>query len=230
MIDSSVAAILVVEDDPETRELLVDVLSRQGHVVSAAIDLASARTRVETESFDLIVLDRMLPDGSGLELIEALTEQSRRRPVLMLTARSDVGDRVTGLEAGADDYLGKPFAVAEFLARVRALLRRSRSELPEEVRIGPVAIDRLGRTVRVGTSIVSLTMREFALLDCLLTARGRALSREEILDEVWPGSGVDNSSSLEVLISRLRRKLSRSDSTFPIKTLRGFGYSLTSDP
>ncbi len=222
-------AVLVVEDDPETLEMLCEVLREAGHVVEAATDLASARRSTATTDHGLIVLDWMLPDGDGISLCRELRQSGRQTPVLMLTARGDVSDRVTGLEAGADDYLQKPFAVAELIARVNALLRRGLQQESPAIRLGAAEVDLSRRLVTIDGGEVSLTATEFSLLRLMLTNRGRALSRSEILRSIWDEETPGAEASLEVLISRLRRKLSTPDIPFPIRTHRGYGYSLSAE-
>lgn len=218
--------LLVIEDDPETLELIRDALVAAGFDVDAARDLATATERLTHNAYDAQVVDWMLPDGSGVEFCRAQRTRGCETPLLILTARADVADRVEGLEAGADDYLRKPFAVAELVARVRALTRRGRRSLSAAVTLGPVRIDSARRSVTVDGREVTLTARERALLELLLEADGKALSRSEILLAVWGEETPGAAGSLEVIVCRLRRKLSTDAHSFPIETHRGFGYSV----
>lgn len=218
--------VLIVEDHDETRELLAAALRDEGHVVVPAADLADARDRLAGGRPDVVVLDWMLPDGEGVELCRELRAAADATPVLLLTARGDVDDRVRGLDAGADDYLRKPFAVAELRARVRALARRGpRLELPV-VRIGDLEIRPAERRVSVAGAEVPLTAREFSILEVLLRRRGAAVSRADILESVWGEVSPGTEASLEVLVGRLRRKLAAGDHEPVIRTHRGLGYSV----
>jgi len=221
--------ILVVEDHPETRQLLQRVLREAGHEPEAASDLASARRKLAEGRQEALILDWMLPDGSGADFCRELRARHETIPILILTARGDVGDRVVGLDSGADDYLRKPFAVAELLARVRALTRRGTRLLEAVVCLGSVEVRLEERRVRAGGRNVPLTAREFAILELLLRNRGRPVSRSTILLSVWGEENESASSSLEVLIARLRRKLSPEGGEGPIRTHRGFGYAVGED-
>ena len=221
--------ILVVEDHPETRKMVERVLREVGHVPDGVGDLAAARGRLAAGGYAAVVLDWMLPDGAGIDLCRELRARGSSLPILILTARGGVEDRVEGLDAGADDYLRKPFAVAELLARVRALLRRGpRIEAPV-VSLGEVEVRLAERRVLVQGREAPLTAREFAILEVLLRHRGRPVSRADILQAVWGEESDSAESSLEVLIGRMRRKLSPQGSDGPIETHRGFGYSIGRD-
>jgi two-component system, OmpR family, response regulator len=222
--------ILVVEDHMETRHLLQRVLRGAGHVPEGAADLASARRRLAEGGYEALILDWMLPDGSGAEYCREIRARQDSIPILILTARGGVGDRVAGLDAGADDYLRKPFAVAELLARVRALIRRGPRLLEAAVSLGPVEVHLGERRVRAGGRNVPLTAREFAILEILLRNRGRPVSRSTILLSVWGEENESANASLEVLIARLRRKLAQGGGEGPIRTHRGFGYAVGGDP
>lgn len=213
--------VLVVDDHPEVLDLVARALARDGHDVDAVTTTRDARLRVTQGNTDLIVLDVTLPDGSGVELCRSLRGEGSRTPILFLSAQNSVENRVTGLDAGADDFLGRPFAVAELRARVRALARRS--SIPKEhiVVRGAVRLDLPGRRATVGKGEVSLTAREWALLE-LLASRDVPVSRDEILGILWRGVR-KGGASLEVLIARIRKKLGNE----LIQTLRGYGYRLT---
>ena len=208
--------ILIVEDHAETRKMVERVLREAGHDGDGVGDLAAARGRLAAGGYAAVVLDWMLPDGAGTDLCREMRARGSSLPVLILTARGGVEDRVEGLDAGADDYLRKPFAVAELLARVRALLRRGpRIEAPV-VSLGEVEVRLAERRVLVRGREAPLTAREFAILEVLLQA-------------VWGEESDSAESSLEVLIGRMRRKLSPLGGDGPIETHRGFGYSIGQD-
>jgi two-component system OmpR family response regulator len=218
--------LLVIEDDAETLQLLQDELVAAGFEVDGGEDLATAAEKLSRNRYDALVIDWMLPDGSGVEFCREQRAAGCDTPLLILTARANVADRVEGLEAGADDYLRKPFAIAELVARVRALTRRGRRSSSSVVTIGPATIDFPRRSVTVDAQEVTLTARERSLLELLLGADGEPLSRSEILAAVWGEETTGAAASLEVIISRLRRKLSTAEHPFPIETHRGFGYSV----
>ena len=216
--------ILVVEDHLDTRRMLEGALREAGHAVVAAPDLETARNRLAEGGFQVVLLDWMLPDGSGPDLCRQMRRDGDTTPVLVLTARGGVEDRVEGLDAGADDYLRKPFAVAELLARVRALTRRGPRVEEPVVAFGPVEIRLAERSVRVDGEEAPITAREMAILEVLLRNRGRAVSRSDILQAVW-GSEDASGASLEVLVGRIRRKLGETGEHV-LRTHRGFGYSI----
>jgi DNA-binding response OmpR family regulator len=222
--------ILLVEDHPETREMVEEALRSAAFVVDSAEGVAAALSCIRAGSYDALVLDWMLPDGSGVELCRRLRREGWEVPVLVLTAKSDVADRVAGLDAGADDYLRKPFAVAELVARLRALTRRGSAGVASVVEVDHVHVDLAARRATLEGKEVPLTGKEFALLECLISRRGRAVARSEILRQVWDDETPGAEASLEVLISRLRRKLSTPRRPFPIRTLRGYGYSISEEP
>ena len=222
--------ILVVEDHAETRQLLEQVLREAGLLPDAVADLASATRCLEAGVHEVLILDWMLPDGSGADFCRRLRARQDTIPVLILTARGDVEDRVAGLDAGADDYLRKPFAVSELLARVRALLRRGRRLVETVVSLGSVEVHLGERRVRVAGRNVPLTTREFSILEVLVRSRGRPVSRSTILLSVWGEESEGANASLEVLIARLRRKLAPGGGDGPIQTHRGFGYSIAERP
>ena len=222
--------ILLVEDHQETRNLLERALREAGHVPVGTGDLATARRMLSEGDYDALILDWMLPDGSGTDLCRELRTRRRTIPILILTARGGVGDRVAGLDAGADDYLRKPFAVAELTARVRALLRRGPRLVEPVVSLGSVEVRLAERRVLVGGREVPLTAREFSILELLLRHRGRPVSRTAILHSIWGEETGSVGSSLEVLIARLRRKLAPGGGEGPIRTHRGFGYACGNEP
>lgn len=217
---SRAPSILVVEDDRETRAFVLEMLGTIGAEPVGASGLNVARAAARERSFDLFIVDRMLPDGSGLDFVGELRRAGNVAPVLMLTALREVPERVEGLEAGADDYLGKPFAPAELKARARALLRRGH-RARRQVTEGDLKIDVDRREAFVRDVEVPLTEREFRVLERLVVSRG--LSREDLLEEAWGEATRETSASLDVVISRLRRKLAERGLADAIETVRGYG-------
>ena len=218
----------MVDDDAETRHLLVRSLRSGGHTVRAAGSCGQGRESLEGQVFEVLVLDVMLPDGSGVELCRALRQGAVSTPILLLTARGDVRDRVAGLDAGADDYLAKPFAISELLARVRALGRRGPVLRASTVRAGDVLVDLEGRRVLRQGSTVPLTARELAIVEVLALHRGGVVARDDLVEAVWGDVNDSAKASLEVLVGRIRRKLG--GPTAPIRTVRGVGYALETEP
>ncbi len=216
--------VLVVDDEADVRSVVARALRSDGHVVSTAEDLATARERA-SEGAELLVLDLRLPDGFGLALCRELRAAGSTVPILLLTALTQVALRVEGLDAGADDFLAKPFAIAELRARVRALGRRG--ALPRGLTYvrDDLVLDFAGRIARRADRDVAITAREWAILELLARRAGRVVARFDLLESVWGESSDAASSSLEVLIGRLRRKLGAE----VIRTLRGEGYSLSEE-
>jgi two-component system response regulator MprA len=226
--------ILVADDDPAVRESLRRSLTFNGYDVVTAVDGPTALTAVDSDHPDLVLLDVNMPHVDGLEVCRRLRASGNDLPVLMLTARVEVGDRVLGLDAGADDYLPKPFALEELLARVRALLRRNRSEpaatdADETLTFADLSLDPGTRTVRRGDRSISLTRTEFELLWVLMQSPRRVLTREYILDAVWGYDFPTTANSLEVYIGYLRRKTESDGEPRLIHTVRGVGYVLRED-
>jgi two-component system response regulator MprA len=216
--------ILVVDDDPSVREAVVTALELVGHEVRSVGDGSAALAAIAQDTFAAMVLDVMMPGVDGLSVCRLLRGQGDRIPILVLTARSEVGDRIAGLDAGADDYLPKPFDINELAARVRALLRRAAP--PEAVEFGDLTIDpETRRGVRAGRSI-EFTQTEFALLELLLANAGQTLTREVITDRVWGHDFGPQSNSLAVYVSYLRTKLESGGEPRIIQTVRGLGYRL----
>lgn len=214
--------ILIVEDDEQLSELLGRILTEEGHSPQVQSTLRDAAQAVAESQFDVIVLDRMLPDGDALELCGDLRSRGVEVPILMLTARAEVQDRVSGLRIGADDYLGKPFELDELLARVDALQRRGRGSWVFEE--GPLHMDRRARSVVVGGSRVDLTLREYSLFERLVVARGEVVSRQALLEDVWNVRFDPGTSVLNVHVSRLRDKLGRF--AWLVETVPNRGYRL----
>jgi two-component system response regulator MprA len=225
----SAARGLVVDDDPQLREALTRALELDGYEVGTASNGAKALEAVGKQRPDVMVLDVMMPYVGGLDVCRTLRERNDRLPILVLTARDEVGDRVAGLDAGADDYLTKPFALDELRARLRALLRRTKPGGDEaELRYEDLVLDPVARTVRRGERHIELTRTEFALLDLLLRNAGRPLTREVIMDRVWGWESEPTSNSLEVFIGYLRRKTEAGGEPRLLHTVRGIGYVLRS--
>jgi two-component system OmpR family response regulator len=213
-----------VEDDRETAGALGRGLRREGHRVSVAGDAPAALGFLDAEAFDVAVLDLTLPRGSGYEVLERVRAERRSMRVLILTARGSVGDRVEGLDKGADDYLVKPFSFAELAARLRALERRGESE-PTELRMGALRLDLIRGVATAGERRIDLTPVELRLLACLLRAGGEAVGRRELLREVWGYDFDPGTNVVDVHVGRLRRKLEDADLPGLVRTLRGRGYA-----
>jgi len=216
--------ILVIEDSGPTRELLQHSLGSAGHAVTVAARLSTGRELAQEETFDVIIIDIMLPDGSGLDLCQDLRGDGITTPILFLTARGEVSDRIVGLDAGADDYLRKPFAIAELQARVRALGRRQGRSAPARLEWSGTSIDFTGRKFVRGSREVPLTAREWTVLELLAAQAGRIVSRAALLESAWGDVSDAASESLDVIMSRLRRKLERSGQSECLRTVRGQGY------
>lgn len=225
---STPPAILLVEDDATLRLALADNLQEQGYRVDVAASAAEARTRLAGRGYELLILDVMLPDGDGYSLLSALRREGLTAMVLMLTARTLEEDVVRGFEAGAQDYLGKPYRRRELLARVGALLRRAGTPLPDTFAFAGFTLDLTRRTLaRPDGAPVELTRTEFDLLACLLRNRGRALRRDDILDAVWGQDVVVDPRTVDNFVSSLKRKLGwTSASRFAIHAIRGVGYRM----
>jgi two-component system response regulator MprA len=225
--------VLVVDDDPSVRESLRRSLSFNGYQVRLADDGEEALKKISTAQPDAVVLDVMMPRLDGLATCRALRASGNDVPILMLTARDEVSDRVSGLDAGADDYLPKPFALEELLARIRALLRRATpAGAPESaaLQLGDLELDPVTRDVSRGDRALRLTRTEFALLELLLRRPRQVLTRELILEEVWGYDFPTTANSLEVYIGYLRRKTEADGEPRLIHTVRGVGYVAREDP
>jgi two-component system copper resistance phosphate regulon response regulator CusR len=217
--------ILLIEDEPKTADYLHKGLTEHGYVVDVARDGIDGRHLAVEGEYDLVVLDLMLPGMDGYAVLAAL-RQRRETPVLMLTARDQVEDRVRGLQSGADDYLVKPFAFSELLARVQALLRRGRAQEPTVYRLADLEVDLIKRKAFRADQRLDLTAKEFMLLTLLLRRQGQILSRTTIAEQVWDINFDSDTNVVEVAIRRLRAKL---DDPFPTRllhTVRGMGYVL----
>ncbi|MDP2133308.1 MAG: heavy metal response regulator transcription factor [Sulfuritalea sp.] len=222
--------ILVVEDEPKTGDYLRQGLVEAGFVVDLARDGLDGRHLGETGDYDLAILDVMLPGVDGWQVLAAMRRAGREMPVLFLTARDQVEDRVKGLELGADDYLIKPFAFAELLARVRTLLRRgSRSKEAEQLRVADLELDLLRRRVTRSGQRIDLTAKEFALLELLLRRRGEVLPRSLIASQIWDMNFDSDTNVIDVAVRRLRAKMDDGFDPKLIRTVRGMGYVLEDD-
>ena len=219
--------ILVVEDEPAAARVLAQGLREHAYAVDVAADGAAAREQVDTTDYDVIVLDVLLPRINGLALCRELREAGSTVPILMLTARGGLDERVQGLDAGADDYLSKPYHFPELLARIRALLRRGPAITRDELAIGDLVLDVRGRrAIRAGAPL-PLTTKEFALLEYLMRRQDDVVTRSDIADHVWDGGFDGTSNLIDVYIQRLRRKIDDAHEVKLIHTRRGSGYTIT---
>jgi len=218
--------LLIIEDSGPCRDLLVRALQSEQVEVESAARFSTGLRQALSSTHDVIVLDVMLPDGNGLDLCRKLRSEGIHTPVLCLTARGDVADRVVGLDAGADDYLRKPFALAELKARIRALARRQGLLPHARLDLGAMQVDFTGRKLLRDGREVPLTAREWAVLEALAARRGRVVPKAELLENVWHAAGRHESDSLDVILSRLRRKLACDEGACAIRTVRGEGYRL----
>lgn len=220
--------ILIVEDERKIAHVLASALKAEHYDVAVAPTGEEGFSRVNAEVFELVVLDLMLPGRSGLEILQALRKRGIETPVLILTARDGVDDRVLGLDLGADDYLVKPFALPELLARVRALLRRGRAADVLRLKAADLELDVVGRRANRGDRLLELTTREFELLEYLLRHQGHLVSREMLAREVWkePRRATPLDNVIDVQIARLRRKVDADGAARLIHTVRGVGFVL----
>jgi DNA-binding response OmpR family regulator len=218
--------VLVVEDDPRVSRLVGRALSEAGHRVDQASDGNEGLRRAETAVYDLVVLDVLLPEVDGLAVARRLRHRQVHTPILMLTARDGIADRVRGLDAGADDYLPKPFALEELLARVRALGRRTTGGGEAPLRVGDLRLDPERREVQRGEHTIELTAKEFDLLAYLMRNSGRVLTKAQITDRVWGHDAQTTSNVVETYIHYLRDKVDRGFSRPLIRTVRGLGYTI----
>jgi two-component system copper resistance phosphate regulon response regulator CusR len=223
--------ILVVEDEPKVANALREGLESEGYEVSLAQSGEEGFFHASIHAFDLIILDVMLPGRDGIEVLQTLHKQGMKTPVLLLTAKDAIEDRVLGLDAGADDYLVKPFAFAELSARIRALLRRNRTETESVLTIGRLEVDPVRRTVIREGQRIELTAREFELLEYLVSNHGRVVSREMLARDVWKETAratpLDN--VIDVHIARLRRKVDDPFEAKLLQTVRGVGFTINEE-
>jgi two-component system OmpR family response regulator len=221
--------ILIVEDEAKIAGLLRRGLAEEGHAADVATRGEDALWMSRATSYDAVVLDVMLPGIDGFETCRRLRAEGIWAPVLMLTARGTVEDRVSGLDAGADDYLAKPFSFAELLARLRALRRRGAPERPTVVEVGTLRLDPATRVVRRGKTEIALSAKEFTLLEILMRRAGEVLSRFQLLEYAWDGDYDNRSNVVDVYVSYLRDKIDRPFGVRSIETVRGAGYRLRED-
>ena len=220
-----VMRVLIVEDERKVAQFLKKGFQSEAFAVDIAPDGSEGLRLAMSNTYDAIVLDVMLPKMSGLEVLEELRRQRITTPILILTARSDVEDRVKGLNSGADDYLPKPFSFSEVLARVRAIVRRTSADVRGSVlEMGDVRMDLLTRSVARGTKPITLTNKEFELLEYLLRNKGRVLSRVTLTEHIWDMDFDTETNVVDVLVNSLRRKLEDGFATKVILTIRGVGY------
>ena len=218
--------VLVVEDEATIADFLVRGLAEQGYAVDLARDGAAALDLLAVASVDVVVLDVMLPRVNGLDVCRSMRERGDATPVLMLTARDAVEDRVRGLDTGADDYLVKPFAFSELVARIRALSRREPAATGPTLRVGDLELDTTTRAVRRGTAAIELTAKEYALLEYLMRNPGRVLTRTMITERVWNYDAFNVANVIDVYIGHLRRKIDDGHDEKLIQTVRGAGYKI----
>ena len=221
--------LLVVEDDPGMAALLVRSLRREGYAVDTVDNGEEALWSVTEQEYDAVVLDAMIPPPDGFEVCRQMRAARRWQPVLMLTARDTVPDRVRGLDVGADDYLTKPFALAELFARLRALTRRTPLEHPAVLQVGDLTLDPATRVVRRGEADIALSPKEFALLQELMRRAGEVLSRTYLIEHVWDFAYDGGSNVVDVYVRYLRDKIDRRFGRDTIRTVRGVGYRLDPD-
>ena len=221
--------ILLVEDEEKVSRFIVRGLAAESFAVDAAADGPSGLELASTYNYDLIVLDLMLPGISGTEVLRKIRIRDHRVPILMLTAKDAVSDKVEHLEAGADDYLTKPFAFAEFMARVKALLRRGSVERPSVLRVADLEVDRLSQQARRGGRRIELTVKEYSLLEYLMANAGRVLSRTMIIDHVWDQSFDGATNIVDVYVRHLRNKVDDGHEQKLIRTVRGVGYLIADE-
>ncbi len=216
--------ILVAEDEAGVSAFLRRGLREAGYAVDMALDGREALDFLRTTSYDLVVLDILLPRADGIAVLKEARAHGLTAPVILLTARSQVGDRVKGLDSGADDYLTKPFAFAELLARIRALLRRPPALTGAVLRVGEVEMDVANRDVRVCGEPLELSPREFSLLELFLRHPGQVLTRTQIAEHLWDASAVVGTNVIDVYVGYLRKKVDRGRTPSFLQTVRGVGY------
>ena len=218
--------LLLVEDDPAMARALSRGLRAQGYAVDVASDGDEALHHAAVSEYDAVILDLMLPVRDGFEVCRGIRASGSWVPILMLTARAAVGDRIRGLDAGADDYLPKPFDFGELLARVRALVRRQPVQRPVRLEVGELTVDPATHEVRLGDRPVELTAREFAVLELLVRRAGRVTTRAELLEHVWDANYEGSTNIVDVYVGHLRRKLGRPE---VIRSVRGVGFIVANE-
>jgi len=221
--------LLLVEDDTRLSDMLARSLREQGYAVDVSHDGTDAIYQASVNEYDALILDVNLPKQSGIEVSRALRAKRKATPILMLTARDSVNDRVTGLDAGADDYLVKPFELDELYARLRALMRRMPALLPTTLTVDDLVIDTRGQDVARGGRAIPLTTKEYVMLEYLARNAGRVIGRAELCEHVWDANHDPFSNAIEVYINRLRKKVDDGNPVPLIHTRRGAGYLLSPD-
>jgi len=224
--EARMARVLLIEDDTEMATELSEELMGRGYAVERAADGTDGLAKARTRQADVLIVDRMLPGIDGLAVIETLRKERVRTPALVLSALGAVDDRVRGLRAGSDDYLTKPFALLELIARLEALLRRPAENLSTALRVGPLELDLIARSARRGERAIDLLPREFRLLEYMMRRPGQLLTRAMLFEEVWNYKFVPRSNLVDVHIGRLRRKLDGPDEQSMIYNVRGEGFIL----
>ena len=220
--------LLIVEDNSALATWLAKLLNGENYAVDVVHDAETALSGIDLKQYDLALVDLGLPGLSGLDLVKAMRRKKLSTPILILTARNDLKSRVEGLNAGADDYLTKPFEIEELEARMRALLRRAAAPARQEIACGPLVLNQADRTFKLGSEDLHLSPREAAVLETLIRQDGQAVSKERLLENIYNFDADVNQSAIEVIVHRLRRRLE--GSTITIATLRGLGYLLRHQP
>lgn len=220
--------ILVIEDEPKIADSLKQGLEQEGFAVDVTYTGTDGYDMASTETYDLILLDRMLPEMDGREVCRRLKEKENYTPILMLTAKSELKDKIEGLNCGADDYLTKPFAFTELLARIKALLRRPDNLIPNILKCGDLEVDTISYTIKRGKREIELSKTEFSLLEYLLRNKRTVLSKEKIIQHVWDYDADVLPNTVEVYMGYLRNKIEKPFKNNPklLKTVRGFGYKI----
>ena len=219
--------LLIVEDDGDVRELVGLVMREEGYAVDVAPDATEGLSLAMTNDYDALILDVRLPDGNGMDIARALRREKRSVPILMLTAQRTSSDAVRGLDAGADDYLGKPFDVTELKARIRSLLRRGGAARTDQLTCGTLVVNRLTRQALLAGDRLTLTAKEFGVLEHLVAHAEQVVTRSTLLEKVWERTRDPDSNVIDVHVARLRSKLKDAEGTPRIATVRGVGFMLT---
>ena len=220
--------LLVIEDERKIARVITESLKREKYAVDAEYDGEEGFNLADSQPYDLLIVDRMLPGLEGTEIVKKLRENGKNMPILFLTALSTTEDKTLGLDVGADDYLTKPFAIDELLARVRALLRRPPIQQPDILKIDDLEIDKQQQTVTRAGKIIDLTNKEYALLEYLMQYPNQILSKETLIDHVWDFDADILPNNVEAYIKNLRQKIDKPFKKQLIKTVRGFGYRIES--
>ena len=218
--------LLIVEDDKKIADALKKGLVNEGYVVEVSYDGEEGFELVDLSKPDLIVLDRMLPRINGIDFIEKLRKKENRVPILMLSALGETEEKIEGLNIGADDYLSKPFSFEELLARIKSLLRRPKEYTSEELKIKNIILDRLNNQVKIDSDLITLSKKEYQLLEFLVLNRNKIVSKEKIIDNIWEFEADVLPNNVEVFIASIRNKIEKPYNITLIQTLRGLGYKI----